>query len=374
MAIRTKSHTVRPAHPYLDGLEPYVPPDLGAAAAGSGLSRAELLRLAGNENQYGPSPRVAQALAGHAEYQYYPDYTPLKVSLARYAGVAADQVVLSNGADEMIDLLIRLFAEPGQGVVVCPPTFDMYAFFAHVNRCRVVTVPRLADFSLDVGGIERAVGERDGRARLVFVASPGNPHGLVTPLQVLERLLALPVVVAVDEAYVEFGGQSAVSLLDSHSNLVVVRTLSKWAGLAGLRLGYALLDSRYASSIERIRAPYNVNAAAVVAALATLEDLGLVEDNVRALIGERERLRSALRGFAWLHPLRGCGNFVFCEVTDGDGRGVADALARRGILIQAFRHPRLAAYVRITAGRPEQTDAVIEAFRDMDRARREAGK
>ena len=120
-------------HPYLEVLEPYVPPDLGTAAACSGLKRSELLRLSANENQFGPSPRAVAALSEYEDHAFYPEYGPLREALARYAEVSAEQVVLTNGADEAIDMVIRLLVEPGQTVVVCPPTFGMYEFLSLIH-------------------------------------------------------------------------------------------------------------------------------------------------------------------------------------------------------------------------------------------------
>jgi len=354
-----------PTHPYLETIVPYEPPDLEAVAARAGLSVEQLIRLDANENPFGPSPQVARALADFNNYQFYPDYRPLRQAVARYADIAPEQVVLSNGADELIDLLTRLFAEPGQAVVVCPPTFSMYRFYAEVNRCRVLSIPRRADFSMDVAAIERAVRESAGEARLLFLVSPGNPDGQAIPLDVIRRLLELPLMVAVDEAYIEFGGESSVSLLSDHENLVVIRTFSKWAGMAGLRLGYALLAPRLAGYLERIRSPYNVNAAAVVAALATLADLEAVQANVARLIAERERLRETLATLPWLEPLPSQANFVLCRIRGHSSQEVVDALARRGILIRGFSDPRMAGYVRISVGRPDQNERLLAALREL---------
>jgi histidinol-phosphate aminotransferase len=357
--------TVDPSHPYLDRIEPYEPPDLDVAAARAGVERRDLIRLVANENPFGPSPRVTDALADFDEYHLHPEYGPLREAVARYAGVTPDHVVLSNGADEMIDLLIRLFVEPGQAVVICPPTFDMYRFYSRVNRCRLLRAPRREDLSLDVPAIERAVHESRGKARLLFFASPGNPSGRAIPLALIERLLELPVMVAVDEAYVEFGGESAVSLLPDHDNLVVIRSFSKWAGMAGLRLGYGLLQPDLAADLERISAPYSVNAAAMVAALVTFDNLEAVEANVARLVEERERMRDLLMGVAWLEPLPSDTNFILVRVKGREPRAVVDELARRGILILDFSSPAMAEYVRISVGRPEQNDAVVEALSRM---------
>lgn len=350
---------------HLGGIEPYEPPDLEAVAARAGMAVEQLIRLDANENPFGPSPRVAQALAEYSGYQFYPDYRALRQAVAHYAGVAPEQVVLGNGADEMIDLVIRLFLEPGQGIIICPPAFSMYRFFADVGCHPVWEVPRSDDFSLDTPGIEAAARESEGQARLLFLTSPGNPDGQVIPLDVVRRLLALPLVVVVDEAYIEFGGQTAVPLLVEHENLVVIRTFSKWAGLAGLRLGYALLVPELAGYLERVRAPYNVNAAVVVAALATFDDLETVQANVARLVAERERLLEALAAIPWLEPIPSQANFILCRVPGRRGREVAEVLAGRGILVRSFSEPRLENYVRISVGRPEQNEALLRALWEL---------
>jgi len=355
-----------PTHPYLETIVPYEPPDLEAAATLAGVEVGQLIRLDTNENPFGPSPLVAQALADYPDYAFYPNYRPLQQAVARYADVTPEQVVLSNGADELIDLTTRLFVEPGQAVVICPPTFSMYRFYAEVNRCRVLPVPRRADFSMDVPAIEAAVRASEGNARLLFLVSPGNPDGQAIPLDVIRQLLELPLIVTVDEAYIEFGGESPVPLLPDHENLVIIRTFSKWAGMAGLRLGYALLAPRLADCMERIRAPYNVNAAAMVAALTTVEDLETVQANVARLIAEREWLQEALATLPWLEPLPSQANFILCRVKGRAAQEVANVLARRGVLIRRFSDPAMAAYVRISVGRPDQNETLLAALRELD--------
>jgi histidinol-phosphate aminotransferase len=353
--------------PHVKELQPYVPPDLEALAARAGLKVDQLIRLDSNENAFGPSPRVAQALAKFSGYQFYPDYRSLREAVARYAGVAPQQVVLGNGADELINLLIRLLLEPDDGVIICPPTFPMYGFYVALDCHPLLAVPLDEDFEVDVAAIEALVGQRGDtvRPRLVFLPSPGNPDGQAVPLDVVRRLLALPLVVVIDEAYIEFGGETALPLLAEHENLIVLRTFSKWAGMAGLRLGYALLVPELAGYLERVRDPYNVNAAAVVAALATFDDLETVRANVARLIAERERLQRELAATGWLEPIPSQANFILCRVQGRSGPDLADALAQRGILIRAFPTPRLRSYVRITVGRPEQNDALLRVLREM---------
>jgi len=362
--------TPRPSHPYLYQIEPYAPPDLEEAAALAGLEVDELIRLFANENLYGPSPRVGQALAGFGQFHFHPDYAQLKEAVARYAGVPSDHLVVSNGADEMIDLLIRLFAEPGEAIVTCPPTFSMYRFYAQVNRCQVLTAARRETLYLNPEAIESVVHQSDGLAKLLFFASPGNPSGEAIPLSVVARLLALPLLVVVDEAYIEFGGESALGLLPDHHNLVILRTFSKWAGMAGLRLGYALLSAELARPLERIRPPYNVNAAAVVAALATLADTEAVQANVEHIVEERGRLREALDAINWLEPLPSQANFLLCRVHGRDARSVTDALRRRGILVRHVCSSQMVdeaarEYIRISVGRRRENAAVVETLKQI---------
>ncbi len=358
---------------HVAALEAYEPPDR------AGLPAERLIRLDANENPYGLPPRAREALAQFDGYGFYPDYRPLTEALARYVGAEPDRIVLGNGGDEIIDLAVRLFVEPGEGVVICPPAFGMYAVSAEAQRGHVLCVPRHDDFSPDVAGIEallesdagaRPEPSRRARPKLLFLTSPGNPDGQAVPLATIRRLLALPLAVVVDEAYVEFGGESAVPLLAEHDNLIVLRTLSKWAGMAGLRLGYAVTSPPIARALARLRPPYNVNAAAAVAALATLADAAQAQATLARLVAERERLFQALADLPGAHPLPSQANFVLCRFDGRTGREVADDLAAGGILVRSFdapstrpegtgQGPSLADAIRITVGRPDQTDALL---------------
>jgi histidinol-phosphate aminotransferase len=351
--------------PHIRGLEAYDPPDWEALAARAGVSPDRLIRLDANENYYAPSPRVAEALARSESFRFYPDYGALKEAVARYAGAGPEHIVLGNGGDEIIDLSVRLFVEPGEAVIICPPAFSMYSLSTEVHHGQVLPVARNTDFSLDVPAIEALVQNETPAARpkLLFVTSPGNPDGQSIPVETLLRLLALPLAVIVDEAYVEFGGTSAVPLLADHENLIVLRTFSKWAGIAGLRLGYAVTSPAIVQAMERLRPPYNVNAAAVVAALATFEDMDHARGTISAIVAERERLQAALAELPGIDPLSSQANFVLCRLEGHTGREIAGELAKTGILIRSFSAPALEHTVRITVGRPEQHDALLTALR-----------
>ena len=353
--------------PHIRGLEAYDPPDWEALAARAGVSPDRLIRLDANENYYAPSPRVAEALSRSEAFRFYPDYGPLKEAIARYAGIGPEHIVLGSGGDEIIDLSVRLFVEPGESVIVCPPAFSMYAVSTEAHHGQVLSVAREADFSLDVDAIKALVQNATAAARpkLLFLTSPGNPDGQSVPVETLLRLLALPLAVIVDEAYIEFGGSSAVPLLEDHDNLIVLRTFSKWAGIAGLRLGYAVTSPAIVQVMDRLRPPYNVNSAAVVAALATFEDMAHARATISTVVAERERLQSALAELPGIEPLPSQANFVLCRLEGRSGREMAGALSEAGILIRCFSDPALEDAVRITVGRPEQHDALLAALRSI---------
>ncbi len=353
--------------PHIEEMAPYEPPDWQALAAGAGRSPDQLIRLDANENPYGPSPRVAEALARFKDYAFYPDYRALAEAVACYAGVEPENLVLGNGGDEIIDLAVRLFVAPGEGTVVCPPAFSMYAISTRAHRGQLLPVPRHHDFSLDVAGIEALVEHDAGSAppKLLFVTTPGNPDGLAIPTDTIYRLLQLPLAVVVDEAYIEFGGESAVPLVAQYPNLIVLRTFSKWAGIAGLRLGYAIASPEVAGAMARLRPPYNVNAAAVVAALATFEDMAHAQDSLARIVAERARLYAALSALPAVQPLPSQANFLFCRLPGRSGQRVTDALAAQGILVRTFSDPSLSDGLRITVGRPDQNDAVLSALQSI---------
>ncbi|HID86150.1 MAG TPA: aminotransferase class I/II-fold pyridoxal phosphate-dependent enzyme, partial [Anaerolineae bacterium] len=260
-------------------LEEYIPnPSLDSLSELLGLPPERIVKLDANENPYGPSPRVQEALAAYGSYHLYPDsgQNRLREAIQAYIGVDKAHIMVGNGSDELIDLVMRLFLDPGDAVILCPPSFGMYGFYATLNGARVVEVPRRADFSLDVDGVERAA--RKG-AKLLFLASPHNPSGGLTPRGDILRLLELPLVIVVDEAYAEFSGESVVDLVPAHPNpsgralrprsgqasgrsLIVLRTFSKWAGLAGLRIGYGVFPLDIIKHLWKIKQPYNVNVAA----------------------------------------------------------------------------------------------------------------
>jgi histidinol-phosphate aminotransferase len=269
---------------------------------------------------------------------------------------------------------MRVVLEPGDAIVDCPPTFTMYAFDADVNAARTVAVPRLADFSLDVPGIESAV-RGEPRAKVLFLTSPNNPDGSVIREEELLRLLKLPVLVVLDEAYVEFAegagpggnGASRIGWVARYPNLVVLRTFSKCAALAGLRVGYGAFPLDLADYLWRAKQPYNVSVAAETAACAALTNPAYLDRVRDALVSERQRLIDGLSAIEWLEPYPSQANFVLCRVSGGrDAKQVRDALAERhGVFVRHYAKKELSGFVRVSVGKPEHTDAVLAALREL---------
>ena len=340
-------------------LDPYQPIQLPGSVEGDDTSGA-IIKLDGNENVYGPSPRVAEALAGLDGYHLYPDpdQRALRRALAGYAGVDISHIIAGAGSDELIDLILRLTLEPGDEVINCTPTFGMYAMSTRVCGGNVVEVPRDEAYGVDVPAVLRAVGPR---TKAVFVASPNNPTGTPTPTEDIVRLLDSGVLVVVDEAYYEFSGTTLAGLVPEHENLVVLRTFSKWAGLAGLRVGYGLMAPELVARLFIIKPPYNINVAAEAAVLESLQDLDHLCNTVRSIVEERDRMRERLSGIDYLTPLPSEANFILCHVR-GDAQKLQTELRRRGIYVRYFDVPRLKNSVRISVGRPEHTDALLDAL------------
>lgn len=353
---------VRPHLLEMPGYEPVEPIDVMARRLG--LTPDQISKLDGNENPYGASPKVAQHLAAYKTYHIYPDpaQRAVREAIGAYVGVDAEQIVLGTGSDEMLDFAATLFLSPGDVLVNCPPTFGVYAFLGEVFDARVVTVPRNEDFSLDLRALEDVL--RSG-AKLLYLASPNNPTGNLLPREQLLRILEHNVAVVIDEAYAEFSGESAVDLVGKRCNLIIARTFSKWAGLAGIRAGYAVIPPELVETVWKVKVPYNVSVAAEQAILASLEDKDELMANVRVIIAERERMFGLLEKMPFLRPYPSAGNYILCEVRGVAARDVRDNLRRKGILIRYFDTPGLRNCVRISVGTARDTDRVIEALQEI---------
>lgn len=353
----------------LDALSPYqpvAPPEVLSARLGRPAET--LVKLDANENPYGMSPRARAALASLSNGHFYPDpeSRELRSCLADFTGVPSENLLAGAGADELIDLLLRVLLDPGDRVLVCPPTFGMYRFDTLLNGGQVVAVARRDDFSLDLEGIRRAV--QVSSPSVLFLASPNNPDGRRLSAEELDAVLELPLLVVIDEAYIEFadGALGAETSLIRRSpllpNLVVLRTMSKWAGLAGLRIGYGAFPTDLLPALWKAKQPYNVNVAASAAAIATLQDLEERTQRIQALVSERERLAARLATIPFLQAFPSEANFILCRVHGMSASNLRNVLEEEGVLVRYYDTPELSDCVRISAGLPQSTDRLTSAL------------
>lgn len=339
-------------------LRPYTP-----VAAGSAVD------LSDNTNLWGPSPAAVAALQGidsRAVVRYPPVPSPaLSRALSTYAGVNENCIVTGCGSDDLLDCAMRAFATPGDTIAFAAPTFSMIPAFALINGLRPHAVSLDAQFDIDVDALLAP------SPSLVYLCSPNNPTATSLPVTTIERVLReAPGVVLLDEAYGEFTDAPGFALVRAHERLVVTRTLSKAFGLAGLRMGYAVLSSELAPALETVRGPFKSNSAAVIAATAALTDgLSWVRGRAREAIQNRERLAVALEamGFA---PLPSQANFLCIPCSNA--AHVAAALLRQGIAVRAFTglptvtdalNVARGDAIRITVGPWEIMEQFLAAFR-----------
>ena len=353
------------ALPHIRALEAYQAVDpVEVMAQKTGISPEKIIRLNGNENPYGTSPKVIEALGKFTAYNHYPDpgQRRLRERLAQYVGVGPEYIVAGNGSDELIDLVLRIFLGPGESIIEPSPTFGMYAFCARLCGGGVVVVPRDERFEIEVEAVQQAMGPQ---VKAILLASPNNPTGNLASEGQIRRLLELECVVVVDETYHEFCGQTVIPLVHEYPNLIVLRTLSKWAGLAGLRIGLGVMHPDVASLMMRMKPPYNVNLAAEIALLVSLDDREWLMEKVNSIVAERDRMFSLLKALPGVIPWPSQANFILCQLPQGWGRKTLEGLAQRGIFVRYFSEPRLIDCVRISVGLSHETDALITALKSL---------
>lgn len=356
----------------LPGYAPVVP--LAERARQAGLAPEDCLKLDANENPYGMHPNVRAALGNALDSSEFgsiypdPDQTELRSALSRYTGVDASMIIAGAGADELLDLAFRALLPAGGAVINCPPTFGMYPFLADINQLKLVNVPRDSQFKVQGDELLRAV-EAAGHHAIVVLTSPNNPSGDVVSMSLLLDLLDRGTTIMLDEAYIEFAGfkHSAQFVLDEHPRLIIMRTFSKWAGIAGLRLGYALAHPELVADLMKVKQPYNVNQAAEIAGIAAIDSLDEISAQFDAIRRTRKSLFNALRGFEVLEPLPSQANFILVRVDPAvcSGRVLHDRLARVGVFTRTYSDPLLTNHLRISMPRTDQLDTLLDRLHSV---------
>jgi histidinol-phosphate aminotransferase len=295
----------------------------------------------------------------------YPDprATELRRMISERKKVSLDSVCVGNGSDEIIDLIIRAVAAPGDRIVITPPTYGMYGVAASVNGVAVTECLLTSSFDLDLDQLKGAVSERD---KVIFLCSPNNPTGNQLTLDEIRGVLKVfPGLVVVDEAYIDFAsGESAARLIEETERLVVIQTLSKAWGLAGARVGIAIAEPMFIAALMRMKLPYNLSALAQRAACERLSDSERYAEEVRVLVAERERLRGRLEGLGMVemvYPSQG--NFLLVRCSDSTA--VFRRLQEAGIIVRDRSHePGCHRCLRITVGTPMENDELLRMLEE----------
>ncbi|MBB2495510.1 histidinol-phosphate transaminase [Aquipseudomonas ullengensis] len=341
--------------PFVKDLVPYVP--------GEQPKLAKLVKLNTNENPYGPSPRAIAAMQAELNdsLRLYPDPNSdrLKQAVADYYGVQTAQVFVGNGSDEVLAHAFHGLFQHGRPLLFPDVTYSFYPVYCGLYGIAYEALPLDEQFQIRVEDYARPNGG-------IIFPNPNAPTGCALGLDAIERLLkANPeTVVLVDEAYIDFGGETAISLVGRYPNLLVAQTLSKSRSLAGLRVGLAVGHPDLIEALERIKNSFNsypLDRMAIAGAAAAFEDRAYFQQTCQAVIDSREQLVAALSALGF-EVLPSAANFVFTRHPQHDAAELAAALREHGVIVRHFKQQRIAQFLRITIGAPEQNQALLDAL------------
>ena len=344
--------------PFVKDLVPYVP--------GEQPKLAKLVKLNTNENPYGPSPKAIAAMQAELNdsLRLYPDPNSdrLKQAVADYYGVSAAQVFVGNGSDEVLAHAFHGLFQHGKPLLFPDVTYSFYPVYCGLYGIPFETVALDEQFQIRVEDYARPNGG-------IIFPNPNAPTGCALGLAAIERLLqANPdTVVLVDEAYIDFGGETAISLVGRYPNLLVSQTLSKSRSLAGLRVGIAVGHPDLIEALERIKNSFNsypLDRMAIAGAAAAFEDRAYFEQTCQQVIASREAVVAGLTALGF-EVLPSKANFVFARHPGKDAASLAAGLREQGVIVRHFKQARIAQFLRITIGTPEQTQALLEALKPL---------
>ncbi|WP_422910242.1 histidinol-phosphate transaminase [Pseudomonas sp. MAC6] len=344
--------------PFVKDLVPYVP--------GEQPKLAKLVKLNTNENPYGPSPKAIAAMQAEVNdnLRLYPDPNSdrLKQAVADYYGVQTAQVFVGNGSDEVLAHAFHGLFQHGQPLLFPDISYSFYPVYCGLYGIDFVQVPLDEQFQIRVEDYARPNGG-------IIFPNPNAPTGCVLALEAIERLLKTnpDTVVLVDEAYIDFGGETAISLVDKYPNLLVSQTLSKSRSLAGLRVGIAVGHPDLIEALERIKNSFNsypLDRMAIAGATAAFEDKTYFEQTCQRVIESRETVVAGLEQLGF-EVLPSAANFVFARHPDKDAATLAAGLREQGVIVRHFKQQRIAQFLRITIGTPEQNQALLDALQGL---------
>jgi histidinol-phosphate aminotransferase len=327
-----------------------------------------VIRLDMNESPYGPSPMAQAAIAAFVTTHRYPDFDQwaLRDAIATYTGTTAEQIFCGAGCDDVLNLVAQAVLDSGDEIIISEPTFGVYRMQANLRGAKTVDVPLMDGFQLDVDGILGAVTDR---TKYIIICTPNNPTGNELDSADIRRIVEeAPCLVLIDEAYSEFAGTSYVKMVDQYPNVLVFRTMSKFAGLAGMRVGYGIVPKEMARHFENIVQPcHNVSLVSSEAAIASLNDLEYLNGVVARLVASRDELAANLREIPGVEPYPSATNFLLVKLPVDDGAPVVAELAERGILVRHFANPALGIgdCLRVTIGTTDENERFLRELADI---------
>lgn len=344
------------------GLTPYVP--------GEQPKLDNLVKLNTNEHPYGPSPKALEAIraATGDSLRLYPDPSAdaLKAALARRHGLQPKQIFVGNGSDEVLAHAFMALLKQDRPLWFPDISYSFYPVYCGLYGIAHRMIPLAEDFSIRVDDYLPQGGERPGA---IIFPNPNAPTGRLLPLTAVERIVAgnPDAVVLVDEAYVDFGGESAIGLIDRYPNLLVVHTFSKSRSLAGLRVGFAAGHADLIEALERVKNSFNsypLDRLAIAGAVASVEDEAFFQESCRKVIATRERLVADMRALGF-EVLPSAANFIFARHPQRDGAELTAELRKRAIIVRHFKAARIDQFMRITIGTDEQCGILVGALKDI---------
>lgn len=330
-----------------------------------------VFKLASNENAFGASPKAVLAVQAElAEIHRYPDAAAFEMvqTYAKMMSVPANELAFGNGSNELIDLLIRIYCEPGDAIVTSRAAFIAYKICAQAARVRTLESPLMNSGQFDLKSIQSIL-ENDSRVRLVFIANPNNPTGTYVGKTALVDFLKIcasrDVLVVLDEAYFEFVRAkdyvSGLELRSKYKNVVVLRTMSKAYGLAALRVGFAIAPSHVVDLVNRVRNPFNINGLAQAATVAALNDQDHVKKVCELTWSGLDYLSCEIKSLG-LSFFPSEGNFLLVDCKQ-DSEKLFNALLKEGVIVRPVRNYGLPTHLRISVGLPNENEAVIKGLR-----------
>ncbi|WP_430461395.1 histidinol-phosphate transaminase [Thalassolituus sp. LLYu03] len=348
--------------PFVKDLVPYVP--------GEQPKMTRLVKLNTNENPYGPSPKAMAAMQAELndDLRLYPDPNGdrLKQAVARYYGVEPAQVFVGNGSDEVLAHAFHGLFQHGKPLLFPDITYSFYPVYCGLYGIEPKQIPLDDNFQINVADYARdKAGENSG----IIFPNPNAPTGCLLPLAAVEQLLKqnTETVVLVDEAYIDFGGESAIALVNQYPNLLVTQTLSKSRSLAGLRVGIAVGHPDLIEALERIKNSFNsypLDRMAIAGAAAAFDDRDYFNDTCQRVINSRNTVVAGLEQLGF-DVLPSAANFVFARHAQKDAGELAAALREQGIIVRHFKTPRIAQFLRITIGTDEQNLILLDALKAL---------